>query len=357
MLLEFSLDIHLVWAEGNAAGLQGSTSGMRERVRVPTNYAPMFLNMRCGPTILRTWADNYLEASPGKAGHLAYIQVVVVCTLESRIPSHQVRQLTLAPLTLPQEHKTETRNRISRDPERMLAGHNLTGLALFILRSSGAVQSFDELEPSYRSLPQSGPAYDSDHGCTVSQLLHKDAELRPQRPGTLAAAQRSDAEAAVQQYVAAEALEAFSGDGAIERAAIWCHSQASRGGQDVVGSLQRGASRRRKNCYVLVEYGNDPRPWVATVQHFLRVRLAPEDDPDGMQPTLRLAVLTLFERRTAPGPSGLHVASARRLVRDGAAHPVAVDSLQGMLVSAEPPAGEEDAGSIFFMEYFAFSKL
>ena len=86
MLLEFSLDIHLVWAEGNAAGLQGSTSGMRERVRVPTNYAPMFLNMRCGPTILRTWADNYLEASPGKAGHLAYIQVVVVCTLESRIP-------------------------------------------------------------------------------------------------------------------------------------------------------------------------------------------------------------------------------------------------------------------------------
>ncbi len=239
----------------------------------------------------------------------------------------------------------------------MLAGHNLTGLALFILRSSGAVQSFDELEPSYRSLPQSGPAYDSDHGCTVSQLLHKGAELRPQRPGTLAAAQRSDAEAAVQQYVAAEALEAFSGDGAIERAAIWCHSQASRGGQDVVGSLHRGASRRRKNCYVLVEYGNDPRPWVATVQHFLRVRLAPEDDPDGMQPTLRLAVLTLFERRTAPGPSGLHVASARRLVRDGAAHPVAVDSLQGMLVSAEPPAGEEDAGSIFFMEYFAFSKL
>jgi len=112
-----------------------------------------------------------------------------------------------------------------------------------------------------------------------------------------------------------------------------------------------------RQVHVLVEYGNDPRSWVATVQHFLRVRLAPEDDPDGMQPTLRLAVLTLFERRTAPGPSGLHVASARRLVRDGAAHPIAVDNLQGMLVSAEPPAGEDDAGSIFFMEYFAFSNL
>jgi len=58
-----------------------------------------------------------------------------------------------------------------------------------------------------------------------------------------------------------------------------------------------------------------------------------------------------------PAYAALDVASARRLVRDGAAHPVAVDSLQGMLVSAEPPAGEEDAGSIFFTEYFAFSKL
>ncbi len=125
MLLEFSLDIHLVWAEGNAAGLQGSTSGMKElgcqqtmrRCSSICAVDPPF----CGHGLTTTWRPR-----PGKAVHLARIQVVVVCTLESRIPCHQARQLTLAPLTLPQEHKTETRNRISRDPERMLAGHNLT---------------------------------------------------------------------------------------------------------------------------------------------------------------------------------------------------------------------------------------
>ena len=70
----------------------------------------------CRHGLTTTWRPR-----PGKAVHLAYIQIVVVCTLESRIPCHQTRQPTLAPLTLPQEHKTETRNRISQGPERMLA--------------------------------------------------------------------------------------------------------------------------------------------------------------------------------------------------------------------------------------------
>lgn len=92
------------------------------------------------------------------------------------------------------------------------------------------------------------------------------------------------------------------------------------------------------------------------LQHCLRVWLAAENAAGGERPVLRLAVLRLFERQPQP-KAGMHRVSNSCMCHGGRPQAVEVDSLDCLLVSAAPPAGQQGHGSIWLLEYNAQSKL
>lgn len=293
---------------------------------------------------------------------------------------------------LPQELKEETRHRISRNPEVLMGRHYLTKLALLHCRSTGRVKTFDELIPAKRAAPleSRGPDYDSDDGLDVTQLLKKGQQLRSGRPATQEGVDREAAEAVARSFVAvelaatgqqlqqatlqaaaaqqaaqrqllqaevhqlraaSERLQLWQADGALQRALIWRHKQANKCGQEVVSSLSDTSSTSRKGHYVLFRF--EGQPWVATVQHFLRLKPAAQDAGLGGQQQLRLAVVRLFQRMEQPC-NGMHVVRTSQMQRRRA---FSVDSIERTLASAAPPAGQRGHGKVYLMESNASSKL
>jgi hypothetical protein len=148
---------------------------------------------------------------------------------------------------------------------------------------------------------------------------------------------------------AAQRLRLWLQDGALQRASIWRHRQASKCGQEVVSSLSDTSTSSGMGHYVLISFGGLPS--VAMVQHYLRLRLAAEDaGGGGRQKQLRLAVVRLFPRMPQPG-SGVHVMRTRQLLHRRQAF--SVDSIDRMLVSAEPPPGQTGHGKLWLLDYNA----
>ena len=197
-----------------------------------------------------------------------------------------------------QLHKGVTAHRVSSEIMRQQLS--------FELARSKHVQTFDQLDPSYRSQPagpaydagEAGPAYDAGElaacCCTRARLTYgarSAAKLQAKqqaRDAALAAAVRALEE------LGAEDAPGFSREGAWGRPALYRHTQASCGGGS---GLYHSRSVRAAAYHVTVQF--DGRVFVGRISHFLRVVPAGVNDPQ--RRPLQLALCSVYRQRTPVG--------------------------------------------------------
>lgn len=234
--------------------------------------------------------------------------------------------------------KRLVRNRISRQPERLMVTSLLTRLAISRSAASGVRFSFDEAVPAYRAKPLSGPQFDT--GCAVTGwLLLQRGQLLSgigRRLDTAADARRrrDNALRVCKQFVAAYQPAGFSDAASVAAARIYEHRQATRGGREVVSSTSNSSQTRSVGYYINVTF-EDSGQLVGRVAHFLRVE--PPTPADGEQPAepLRLAVCHFFNRQ-APrdGVQRVNCSRVQGGDGDGGLRAVHVSSIDCVLLSA-----------------------